>query len=92
MTTTTPNFNANWPSCPKKAISWRDAGACAKFAWPPKAGGRGGARVIYLYLRHRDVIYLLYLFTKNDAANLSADGKKSMRQLAHEIKNPPFQP
>ena len=43
------------------------------------------------HLRHRDVIYLLYLFTKNDAANLSADGKKSMRQLAHEIKNHPFQ-
>ena len=53
------------------------------------AGGRGksgGARVLYLYLRHRDVIYLLYLFTKGDAANLSAEGRKDMRELAHEIK------
>lgn len=54
------------------------------------AGGRGksgGARVLYLYLRHRGVIYLLYLFTKGDAANLTADGKKAMRELAHDIKN-----
>jgi hypothetical protein len=39
-------------------------------------GKSGGARVIYLYLRHRQRIYLLYLFTKGDAANLSADGKR----------------
>lgn len=50
-------------------------------------GKRGGARVLYLYLRHRDVIYLLYLFTKGDAANLSAEGRKAMRELAHAIKN-----
>jgi hypothetical protein len=52
-------------------------------------GGRGksgGARVLYLYLQHRGVIYLLYLFTKGDAANLSAEGKKAMRELAQEIK------
>ena len=55
-------------------------------------GKSGGARVICFFLRHRDVIYLLCLFTKNDAADLGADGKKSMRRLAHEIKNHPFQP
>lgn len=54
------------------------------------AGGRGksgGARVIYLYLRHRDRIYLLYLFTKGDAANLSAEGKRAMRELAQQIRH-----
>jgi hypothetical protein len=49
-------------------------------------GKSGGARVIYLYLRHRERIYLLYLFTKGDAANLSADGKKIMRELAQQIR------
>jgi hypothetical protein len=44
-------------------------------------GKSGGARVIYLYLRHRQRIYLLYLFTKGDAANLSPAGKKTMREL-----------
>ena len=49
-------------------------------------GKSGGARVIYLYLRHRERIYLLYLFTKGDAANLSAEGKKAMRELAQQIR------
>jgi hypothetical protein len=49
-------------------------------------GKSGGARVIYLFLQHRDRIYLLYLFTKGDAANLSAEGKKKMRELAQAIR------
>ena len=43
-------------------------------------GKRGGARITYLYLRNRDVIYPLYVFTKGHADNLSADGKKAMRE------------
>ena len=50
-------------------------------------GKSGGARVCYLYLKQNDVIYLLYVFTKGDADNLSADGKKAMRVLAQHIKN-----
>jgi hypothetical protein len=50
-------------------------------------GKSGGARVIYLSLRHRETIYLLYVFTKGDADNLSADGKKVMRELAQQIRN-----
>ena len=49
-------------------------------------GKSGGARVIYLFLRHRDRIYLLYLFTKGDAANLSPEGKMKMRELAQAIR------
>lgn len=49
-------------------------------------GKSGGARVIYLYLRHRERIYLLYLFTKGNADNLSATGKKMMRELAQQIR------
>ena len=49
-------------------------------------GKSGGARVIYFYLRHRARIYLLYLFTKGDADNLSAAGKKAMRELAQQIR------
>lgn len=53
----------------------------------PGRGKSGGARVLYLYLKHRDTIYLLYVFTKGDAANLSESGKKAMRDLAQAIKN-----
>jgi hypothetical protein len=49
-------------------------------------GTSGGARVLYLYLPNRKLIYLLYLFTKGQAENISADGKKAVRQLAEQIK------
>lgn len=50
-------------------------------------GKSGGARIIYLYLRHRDTIYLIYVFTKGDAANLSLAGKKTMREIAQKIRS-----
>lgn len=53
----------------------------------PGRGKSGGARVCYLYFKHNDLIYLLYVFTKGDADNLSAEGKKAMRLLAQQIKN-----
>lgn len=53
----------------------------------PGRGKSGGARVVYLYLPNRDLIYLIYVFTKGDADNLSAAGKKAIRELAQQIKN-----
>ena len=53
----------------------------------PGRGKSGGARIVYLYLQNRDVIYLIYVFTKGQAENLSADGKKAVRELAQQIKN-----
>ena len=49
-------------------------------------GTSGGARILYLYLPNRHLIYFLYLFTKGDAENISADGKKAVRQIAEQIK------
>ena len=49
-------------------------------------GASGGARVIYLHIPNRDLIYLLTLFTKGNASNLSSDGKKAVRKLAEQIK------
>ena len=45
------------------------------------------ARILYLHIPNRELIYLLTLFTKGDADNLTAEGKKAMRQLAEQIKN-----
>lgn len=53
----------------------------------PGRGKSGGARVVYLYIQHRDIIYLIYVFTKGEADNLSASGKKAVRELAQQIKN-----
>ena len=49
-------------------------------------GTSGGARVLYLHLPNRELIYFLYLFTKGAAENLSADGKKAVRRIAEQIK------
>ena len=50
-------------------------------------GKSGGARVLYLFLPHHSLIYLLYVFTKGDADNLSATGKQAVRELALQIKH-----
>ena len=53
----------------------------------PGRGKSGGARVVYLYLQHRDTIYLIYVFTKGEADNLSAAGKRAVRELAQKTRN-----
>jgi hypothetical protein len=50
-------------------------------------GKSGGARVCYLFLKHKNVIYLLYVFTKGDADTLTAGGKATMRTLAQQIRD-----
>ncbi len=49
-------------------------------------GTSGGARVLYLHLPNRELICFLYLLTKGTAENLSAEGKKAIRQIAEQIK------
>ncbi len=82
------NFQKELAANPEKGGPMSGCGGVRKvrLALPGK-GKSGGARVCYLYLKQNDVIYLLYVFTKGDADNLSADGKKAMRMLAQQIKN-----
>jgi hypothetical protein len=73
---------------PEKGGPMSGCGGVRKVRMAARGKGKsGGARVIYLYLKNHDVIYLLYVFTKGDAENLSAQGKKAMRELAVQIKN-----
>jgi hypothetical protein len=46
-------------------------------------GKRGGARVIYYWAVHRDLILLLYVYSKNVTSNLSP---KQVAQLAKVVK------
>lgn len=82
------NFQTELATNPEKGGPMSGCGGVRKLRMAlPGKGKSGGARVCYLYLKQNDVIYLLYLFTKGDADNLSADGKKAMRNLAQQIKN-----
>ena len=51
-----------------------------------RRGKRGSYRYIYAYFPGYHHIVLLYLFAKNDTADLSAQVKKQLAQLMSQIK------
>lgn len=81
-------FQADLAANPEKGGPMSGCGGVRKVRMAlPGRGRSGGARVCYLYLKQNDVIYLLYVFTKGDADNLSAAGKRAIKDLAQNIKN-----
>lgn len=49
-------------------------------------GKSGGFRVCYLYIENRQILFLLYIFAKNEQDNLSQSEKAELKQLAGMIK------
>ena len=49
-------------------------------------GKRSGARVHYLWLPHRQRIYLMYVYSKDETATLSTAQKRSLYQVVQAIK------
>ena len=49
-------------------------------------GKRGGLRVIFLDLPDKEITYLFFLYGKNEADDLTADEKKTMKTLVAKIK------
>jgi len=49
-------------------------------------GKRGGARVHYLWLPHRGLIYLMCVYGKNEASGLTPEQKKRLREVVVQIK------
>ena len=45
-----------------------------------------GAQVHYLWLPHRGRIYLMFVYGKNEASNLTPDQKKRLREVVGQIK------
>jgi len=43
--------------------------------------------VIYFYVDHRGIVYLISAYAKTRKENLTADDKKLMRKLAKELKD-----
>ena len=81
-------FQQELASNPEKSGPMSGCGGVRKVRLAARSKGkRGGARVLYLHLPNHDVIYLLYVFTKGDADNLSAAGKQAIRTLAQQIKD-----
>ena len=81
-------FQQELASNPEKSGPMSGCGGVRKVRLAARGKGKsGGARILYLYLPNHDVIYLLYVFTKGDADNLSATGKHAIRALAQQIKD-----
>lgn len=49
-------------------------------------GKRGGARVHYLLLPHKRLIYLMYVYGKDETATLNQEQKKLLREVVEAIK------
>ncbi len=51
-----------------------------------KKGKRGGIRVLYLDIPHLEKTYLLYLYGKDEAEDISSEGKKRIAEIAKRLK------
>ena len=49
-------------------------------------GKRGGARVHYLWIPAASLIYLIYVYSKDEATSLSPTQKKQLRAVVEAIK------
>ena len=52
----------------------------------PGRGKRGAARVLYLLFVRAETVFLLYVFTKGEFADLPPDKRRVMKRLVDEIK------
>ena len=48
-------------------------------------GKRGGARVIYFYSRQRATVYLLYVYPKNEADDLTAGERRALKHVIAQL-------
>ena len=49
-------------------------------------GKRGGLRVLYLDLPDQEITYLIYLYGKDEAEDLTGDEKKQFKELVKVLK------
>jgi hypothetical protein len=53
-----------------------------KLRWNIKGKGkRGGSRIIYYWVKPKDMLLMLFLFKKNEQTNITADQLKRLRNI-----------
>ena len=49
-------------------------------------GKSGGARVVYLHIPGKSIIYLIYIYGKSHKASLTAAEKNRLKEVARQIR------
>ena len=63
-------------------------GGVRKLRWQMLGQGKlGGARVLHLYLKHRDTIWMLDIYSKRDKLDLSPSDVKAIKEAVKTIKD-----
>ena len=53
-----------------------------KLRWSIKGKGkRGGSRIIYYWVKPKDMLLMLFVFKKNEQSNLTADQLKNLKNI-----------
>lgn len=72
---------------PEKGPVIEGTGGLRKIRWKlPGKGKSGGIRVIYLHLKLKGRIYLVFVFAKDERDNLTASQKKDLKKMVEAIK------
>ena len=77
-------------SNPEKGPVERGTGGLRKVRMRLRGRGKGkssGARVHYLYVSHREVIYMLFAYPKGEQAVLTDEQRKMLRPLVDAFKH-----
>ena len=86
----TKSYSDEWPLhaiCPGKGRLIQGTGGLRKARIAARGKGKsGGARVIYLDLPRHRVIYLLWIYDKGEANDLTAAQKNELKAIAMAIK------
>ena len=80
-------FQTDLAQNPEKGPVIEHTGGLRKIRWGVKGRGKsGGLRIIYLYLKTHSIIYLVFVFTKGESDNLTAEDKKQLKAIVDAIK------
>ncbi len=72
---------------PEKGPVIEHTGGLRKVRWGIKGRGKsGGLRIMYLYLKTHGIIYIVFVFTKGESDNLTAQQKQQLKAIVDAIK------
>jgi len=80
-------FQAELAQNPEKGPVIEGTGGLRKIRWRLRGKGKsGGIRIIYLLVRMRNRVHLIFVFAKNESGDLTPDQKKELKLIVDAIK------